>query len=127
VVARRPRAIGFLGGFGLGLAPPRHRLEGRADVGHLLHALADAGEIGVGLVAAGTAEIERARLVPVDAIGADDVVEEPTLRLGAAHVQLATLVQNRLRWAGTVHPISLCCRWRQSRWRENPSGLPPTA
>src|SRR5262249_1622380 len=94
---------------------------------HFLHALADAGEIGVGLVAAGTAEIERARLVPVDAVGADDVVEEPTLRLEAAHVRLAALVQNRLRWADHVHHISLCCRLRQSRWRENPSALPPTA
>src|SRR5262249_61819470 len=99
-------AIGLLGGFRLGLAPACHRLEGRTDVGHLLHALADASKIGVGLVAAGTAEIERARLVPVDAVGADDVVEEPTLRLEAAHMRLAALVQNRLRWADHVHHIS---------------------
>src|SRR5262249_23127222 len=100
-------AIGFLGRFCLGLAPARDRLEGRADVRHLLHPLADAGEISVGLVAAGTAEVERARLVPVDAVGADDVVEEPTLRLEAAHVRLAALVQNRLRWADYVHHIPL--------------------
>src|SRR5262244_2249440 len=128
IVARGHPAIGFLGRFRLGLAPSRHRLEGRADVRHLLHPLADAGEIGVGLVAAGTAEIERARLVPVDAVGADDVVEEPTLRLEAAHMRLAALVQNRLRWADHVHHIHpCCCMLRGSRRREDHSGLPPTA
>src|SRR5262249_38580513 len=85
---------------------------------HLLDALWDARESGVGLVAAGTAEIERARLVPVDAVGADDVVEEPTLRFEAAHMRLAALVQNRLRWADHVHHIHPCCfMLRESRRR----------
>src|SRR5215475_7028451 len=128
IVARGHPAIGLLGGFRLGLAPACHRLERWADVRHLLHALADAGEIGVGLVAARTAEIERARLVPVDAVGADNVVEEPTLRLEAAHVRLAALVQNWLRWADHVHHIHPCrCMLRGSRRREDHSGLPPTA
>src|SRR5215831_9698067 len=128
IVARGHPAIGLLGRFCLGLAPARDRLEGRADVRHLLHPLADAGEIGVGLVAAGTAEIERARLVPVDAVGADDVVEEPTLRLEAAHVRLAALVQNRLRWADYVHHISpCCCTLRKKPPARDHSGLPPTA
>ena len=52
VVARGHLVAGLLGGLRLGLAPARHRLEGRADVGHLPHPLADAGEIGVGLDAA---------------------------------------------------------------------------
>src|SRR6516162_4977595 len=128
IVARGHPAIGFLGRFCLGLAPARDRLEGRADVRHLLHPLADAGEIGVGLVAAGTAEIERARLVPVDAVGADDVVEEPTLRLEAAHMRLAALVQNRLRWVEHVHRISpCCCTLQKKRLARDHSGLPPTA
>src|SRR5262245_2458036 len=127
IVARGHFAIGLLGRFRLGLAPARHRLERWADVRHLLHALADAGEIGVSLVAARTAEIERARLVPVDAVGADDVVEEPTLRLEAAHMRLAALVENRLRWTDNVHHIPPCCCMLRQSWRKNHSGLPPTA
>src|SRR5262249_34704387 len=57
-----------------------------------------------------------------------DVVEEPTLRLEAAHVRLAALVQNRLRWADHVHHIHPCrCMLRGSRRHEDHSGLPPTA
>ena len=108
VVARGHLVAGLLGGLRLGLAPARHRLEGRADVGHLLHPLADAGEVGVGLVAAGAVEIERARLVPVDAVGADDVVEEPALLLEAAHMRLAALVEDGMRWLDHVHHISPC-------------------
>src|SRR6185436_18526971 len=68
VVARGDLVADLLGRLGLGLAPARDRLESRADIRHLLHALADAGEVGVGLVAAGAVEIKRARLVPVDAV-----------------------------------------------------------
>ena len=106
VVARGHLAVGVLGGLRLGLAPARHRLEGRADVGHLLHPLADAGEIRIGLVAARAAEIERARLIPVDAVGADDVVEQPALLLEAAHLRLAALVEDGLqRTAHWMSPI----------------------
>src|SRR6202008_2804525 len=119
---------GSHGRFYLSIVPARDRLEGGADVRHLLDPLADAGEIGVGLVAAGTAEIERARLVPVDAVGADDVVEEPSLRLEAAHVWLAALVQNRLRWADHVHHISpLLLYVAKKPPARDHSGLPPTA
>ena len=103
VVARGDLVIGLFGGFRLGLAPAGDRLEGRPDVGHLLHPLADAGEIGVGLVAARSAQIERARLVPVDAVGADDVVEQPALLLEAAHVRLAALVEHGLH--RTIHDL----------------------
>jgi hypothetical protein len=106
VVARGHLVIGLRRRLGLGFAPARHRFEGGADVSHLLHALADAGEIGVGLVAAGAAEIQRARLIPVDAVGADDVVEEPALLLEAAHVRLAAFVEHGLRWLDHVHHIS---------------------
>src|SRR6516162_3512828 len=44
--------------------PPRRRVQSQS--GNLLHPLADAGD-----------EIEQTRLVPVDAVGADDIVEEP--------------------------------------------------
>ena len=47
--------------------PLRRRVQSQS--GNLLHPLADAGD-----------EIEQTRLVPVDAVGADDIVEEPTLR-----------------------------------------------
>jgi hypothetical protein len=114
VVARGDLAIGLLGGLGLGLAAAGDRLERRADVGHLLHPLADAGEVGIGLVAARTAEIERARLVPVDTVGADDVVEEPALLLEAPHMRLAALVESGLH--GAIHgfsPIPFCSRTRR--------------
>src|SRR5262245_44535562 len=106
VVARGHLVIGLLGRLRLGLAPARDRLEGGPDVRHLLHPLADTRKIGVRLVAARAAEIERARLVPVDAVGADDVVEEPALLLEAAHVRLAARVENRLRWIDDVHRMS---------------------
>jgi len=32
---------------GLGFAPARHGGEGGADIGHLLHPFADAGEVGM--------------------------------------------------------------------------------
>ena len=96
VVARGHLVAGLLGGVGLGLAPARHRLEGGADIGHLLHPLADAGEVGVGLVAARPVHVERARLVPVDAVGADDVVEQPALLLEAANMRLAALFEDGL-------------------------------
>src|SRR5262249_59799067 len=89
-------------------APARDRFESGTDVRHFLHPLADAGEIGVGLVAAWTAQIERGRWVRVDAVGADDVVDEPALLLEAAHMRLAALVQNRLRRADHVHRIPPC-------------------
>ena len=108
VVARGDLVADLLGRLGLGLAPARNRLESRADIRHLLHALADAGEIGVGLVAAGAVEIKRARLVPVDAVGADDVVDEPALLLVAAHMRLAALVEHGMRWLDHVHHISPC-------------------
>src|SRR5262249_60676078 len=103
VVARRTLAIVLPLRFGFGLAPARHRLEGGTDVGHLLPPLADAGEIGVGFDAARSVEVERAWLVPVDAVGADDVVDQPALLLEPAHMRLAALVQNRLGLADHVH------------------------
>ena len=106
VVARRHLAIGLLGRFRLRLAPARNCLEGGSDVGHLLDALTDAGEIGGSFDAARSVEIERAWLVPVDAVGADDVVDEPALLLEPAHMRLPALVQNRLGLADHVHHIS---------------------
>ena len=83
VVARGDEAALGLGVARLGLAPLGGALERRADIGHLLHAGADRGEIRVGFDAARRGQIDRARLVPVDAVGADDVVERPAL-LGEA-------------------------------------------
>ena len=42
----------------------------------------------------GPCMIERARLVPIDAVGADDVVDEPALLVEAAHMRLAALIEN---------------------------------
>ena len=103
IVARGDLAAGLLGGLGLGLAPARHRLERRRDVGHLLDALADAGDVGAALRSARARDVNRARLVPVDAVGADDVVEQPALLLEALHMRLAALVHDRLRDA--LHEI----------------------
>ena len=104
IVARGDLVIGLRCGIGLGLAPPRHGGERRADIGHLLDPLADAGEIGVGLDAARPVDIERARLVPIDAVGADDVVDEPALGVEPAHARRAAMIANRREsLAGAVH------------------------
>jgi hypothetical protein len=71
-------AAGF-GVAGLGLAPFRRAFEGRADVGHFLHARANGREIRIGFHATGRRQIDRSRLIPVDAIGPNDVVERPAL------------------------------------------------
>ena len=71
-------AIG-LGGARLGLAALGGALEGRADIGHLLHPSADGREIGTRLDAARRRKIERTGLVPIDAVGTNDIVERPTL------------------------------------------------
>ncbi len=87
IVARGHLVIGLRRGVGLGFAALGHGGEGRADIGHLLHALADAGKIGIGLDAARQMDVERARLVPVDAVGADDIVDQPALRVETAHLR----------------------------------------
>ena len=79
IVARGDRIAVGLGGAGLGLAPFRRAFEGRADVGHFLHARANGREIRIGFHAAGRRQIDRSRLIPVDAIGPNDVVERPAL------------------------------------------------
>src|ERR1700682_6330532 len=48
------------GVLGFGRGPPRHGGETRADIGHLLDPLANAGEIGIGLDAAPRMDVERA-------------------------------------------------------------------
>ncbi len=94
IVARGDLAVGLRRGIGLGLAAARDGGKGRADIGHLLHPLANAGEIGIGLDAARQMDVERARLVPIDAVGADDVVDQPALLVEAAHARRAALIEN---------------------------------
>ena len=91
IVARADLVIGKRCGISLGLAPARDRGEGQPDIGHLLDPLADAGEIGVGLDAARPVDIQRTRLVPIDAVGADDVVDEPALGIEPAHARRAAM------------------------------------
>jgi len=79
VVARGDGVAFRLGGARLGLAPLRRAFEGGADIGHFLHAGADRGEIGVGFDAARRGEIDGARLIPVDAVGANDIIDGPAL------------------------------------------------
>src|SRR6185369_4415067 len=52
-------------------------------------AFPDRGEVGAALDAAGGVEIERARLVPVDADRTEHVVERPALRGPAPHLGFA--------------------------------------
>src|SRR5262249_58978274 len=94
IIARRDFAIGLRRGIGLGLAAARHRRKGRADIGHFLHPLADAGEIGIGFDAAGQMDVQRTWLIPIDAIGANNIVDEPALLLEAAHPRRTAAVEN---------------------------------
>src|SRR5207247_1043994 len=77
------------------LAPPRRRLERGRDVGELLHALPDGGDVGGRFRAERGRKSGQARLVPVDAVGADDVVENPALLGPAPH-------RGRVRARGAV-------------------------
>src|SRR5262249_59713953 len=94
IIARGDFAIGLRRGIGLGLAAARHRRKGRADIGHFLHPLADAGEIGIGFDAAGQMDVQRTWLIPIDAIGANNIVDEPALLLEAAHPRRTAAVEN---------------------------------
>jgi len=107
IVARGHEMAGRLGRLGLGFAAARDCRERGPDVRHLLHPLADTGKIRVGLDAARCIQIKRARLIPVDAIGADDIVEQPTLRVEAAHLRLAALIEDGLGRA--IHGRLLAC------------------
>ena len=114
IVARGDLAVGGCRGIGLGFAAARHGGESRADIGHLLHPLADAGEIGIGLDAARRMDIERARLIPVDAVGADDVVDEPALRVEAGHGRRAAMIENgRKSLLRAVHDLPPMTRGAQ--------------
>ena len=95
VVARRDLVIGKCRCIGLGLATPRYRGKGRTDIGHLLHPLADAGKIRVGFNAARRVDIERPRLIPVDAVGANDIVDQPALFIETAYLRRAAMIENR--------------------------------
>ena len=97
IVARGDHLVGFLGETRALLAAARGRFEGRADIGHLLDALADRGEIGERFDAARRLQIERARLVPIDAVRLDDVVDRPALLAEAAAMRLADMLDDRLR------------------------------
>src|SRR5262249_33436041 len=97
------RAAGFVRGFRLGLAPSRYRFEGRRNVGHLLDALADAGDVGQSFGPARAGDIDGSRLVPIDAVRSHGIVEDPALVLDPLHARLAALVHDRLRNA--LHEI----------------------
>src|SRR5215813_1240121 len=83
VLARRDEVLALLGGTGLCLATSGDRLERRGRVGKLRDALAEGGEVGVGLGTAGHGQINGPWLVPVHSDRADRVVEQPAL-LGPA-------------------------------------------
>ena len=96
IVARADQLVGLLGETRALLAAPRGRFEGRADIGHLLDALADGGEVGEGFDAARRLQIKRARLVPIDAVRLDDVVDRPALLAEAAAMRLADMLDDGL-------------------------------
>ena len=113
IIARGDLAIGLGGGIGLGLAAARHRRKGRTDVGHFLHPLANAGEIGIGFDAARQMDVQRARLIPIDAIGPNDVVDEPALLVEATDLRRTATIENgRETLLRAVHSL---LRWRPPR------------
>src|SRR5260370_17492603 len=87
VLARRHQLARRLSSTGLCLSTPCSRFEGWRGVREFLDALPDRGEIRDRLDAAGRAQIDRARLVPIDAIGTDAVLNEPPLLDPAARVR----------------------------------------
>ena len=108
IVARGDFMVGESRGVGLRLAAAGDSGECRADVRHLLHPLADAGEVGIGLDAARPMDIKRARLVPIDAVGADDVVDHPALLVEAPHMRLAALIAyGRKGLLRAIHDVTL--------------------
>ena len=83
VVARGNQFAGIVRRACLGFAAARGGCKGRRDVGVFFDALADALKVGIGFGAAGRVVGDAARLIPIDADGADDVVDQPAL-LGPA-------------------------------------------
>ena len=65
--------------------PPRHQFKGRRDVGEFLYARADRRDVGCGLRAQRRRQSRKARLIPIDAIRTNDVVEYPSLFVEALH------------------------------------------
>src|SRR5262249_61388694 len=82
LLLRRPRPL---------LAPPRHRLEGRREVGQLLDALANDLEVSSRLRPARRRQVPRAPLVEVHADRANRRVEQPALGAAAPCEWLAHL------------------------------------
>ncbi len=112
VVARRDHAAGLFGALGLRFAAHRDRLERRRDVGHLLDPLAHDMDVGLAFHAAWAGDVDRSRLIPVDTVGADDIVEQPALVLEPLHMRLAALVHDRLRNAlHEILPRSFAVSW----------------
>src|SRR5262249_17273750 len=89
VVARRDQFLVLLVLGRERLAPARHRLERRHDVGILAHALAQRRHVALHLEAAGPQQHAGVTLVPVDAVRLDDVVEHPALLVEGLDMRLA--------------------------------------
>ena len=83
-----PILFGF---FCLGFATAGRCFKSGREVGKLLHALTNAGEVGVSLDAAGHVIADGARLIPVGAVGADDVIDKPALFFPAFDVRFAAI------------------------------------
>jgi hypothetical protein len=79
IVPRRDQRTLGLGRARLGLSPLRGAFERRPDIGHLLHPRADRREIRIRFRPAWRRQIHRSRLVPVNAVGADHIVQRPPL------------------------------------------------
>jgi hypothetical protein len=73
------------------LAPACRRLEGRRDVGVLLHPLADRRHVGKDLGSDRAHQAGQAPLIPFDAVRANDIIEDPALLGPAPHARLATI------------------------------------
>jgi hypothetical protein len=83
-------------------------LERQGDVGIFLHSLTNDGEVPIGVETARTVETDAPRLVPIDAVGLDDVIDHPPLLTLAPRHRLANRLglRNGRRW-GVQRPERL--------------------
>ena len=109
MVARRGLVAGLLGVLRDRFALFRQRLESRADIDQPLHLLAQLRHVRHDGGPAGANGDAGVALIPIDAVGLDDVVENPALFVEALDHGLALRI--------AVRPVACAQRRRQARLR----------
>src|ERR1019366_827452 len=89
MVARGNLLARLVGLFCERLAPARDRLEGGPDVGIFLDALTQPVHVVEDIEPAGAQQPAGTTLIPIDAIGLNDIVERPPLLVETTHQRLA--------------------------------------